>query len=410
VTNFRLCDLAAADEFFDARLQKSILKRARYNLPLFEGVKMPSALHRGVVQPNGRVDPCQAITDPAGLTVRLADDALRLTSLEIGNFEWWYFDVIDARNGYVLKLIAHLGTNPLRTTFSPTVAVAAWTPRGRKVARQTFDLNDFQASRESCNVTIKDAWHVSTDPGPSALTYHLTVNLPAFRATLRFRSHLAGWKPLGDVVPMQQGSKRATFLWVVPMPRAEVEGTFSLDGVDYKLDEALGYHDHNAWQVAPRAKLFLDKVIAYWYWGRFLGREATIVFMETGFRTHCLRSCLLALGSTVVHSSNNLVEVTPEEVTHDAPMRVTYPTRMTVTLAEASCPLQMVLKAKAVLDRRDLLEGMQPLLKWCIRGLISQPTYHGILADATVRLYGEEIHGAALYESMCLRCKARGLR
>jgi hypothetical protein len=27
------------------------------------------------------------------------DDALRLTALEIGNVEWWYFDLIDARHG-----------------------------------------------------------------------------------------------------------------------------------------------------------------------------------------------------------------------------------------------------------------------------------------------------------------------
>jgi hypothetical protein len=186
---------------------------------------------------------------------------------------------------------------------------------------------------------------------------------------------------------MHPGSKQATFLWVVPMPRAEVEGTFSLDGVDYKLDEALGYHDHNAWQVAPKAKLFLDEVISYWYWGRFLGREATIVFMETGFRTPRLCSCLLAIGRTVVHSSNNLVEVTPDEATHDETMRVTYPTRMTVTLAEASCTLQMVLKAKAVIDRRDLLGDFRERC-YCDRvSVLSTPWVKGS-PDSCRRSYG----------------------
>jgi hypothetical protein len=202
---------------------------------------------------------------------------------------------------------------------------------------------------------------------------------------------------------MQQGGKHATFLWVVPMPRAEVEGVFALDGVDYALEEALGYHDHNAWQVDPKAKLFMDEVISYWYWGRFLGHATTIVFMDMGFRTHRLQSCLVATGGILVHSSNNLVEVTPDEVKHDEAMRATYPTRMTVALSEASCAVHMVLKAKAVVDRRDLLEGMHPLLKWLIRSLVSQPSYHGILADATVRLGAQELHGEALYESLCLR-------
>ena len=48
---------------------------------------MPGYIHRGVVQPNGRVDTSQSITDPAILTGQPADDALRLTALEIGNFE-----------------------------------------------------------------------------------------------------------------------------------------------------------------------------------------------------------------------------------------------------------------------------------------------------------------------------------
>jgi hypothetical protein len=208
---------------------------------------------------------------------------------------------------------------------------------------------------------------------------------------------------------MQQGSKQAAFVWVVPLPRAAVAGVFSLVGVDYEVEEGLGYHDHNAWQVDPKAKLFLDRVISQWYWGRFLGSEATMIFMDTCFRTHNLQTCLLAIGNTVVHSSNNLVEVTPEAFTHDAALHTTYPTRMTVALPDAVCPLRMVLKAQAVLDRRDLLEGLHPILKWCIRGLISQPSYHGLLADATGHLGGEEIHGKALYEAMYVRRKVRAV-
>lgn len=368
---------------------------------------MPSYMHRGMVQPNALVDAAQEITDPSVLAVRPADDALRLTSLEVGNFEWWYFDVIDAPHGYVLKLVAHLGTDPLRTAFTPTVAVAVRTPDRMHVLRQPCALDDFQASREACDVMINNAWHVSLEPHTPIPTYHLTVNLPAFQATLRFRSRLAGWKPLGDSVPMQHRGKHATFVWVVPLPRAEVEGVFTLDGVDYMLDEALGYHDHNVWQVEPTAKLFLDHVISSWSWGRFLGPNATIVFMDTCLRTHNLRSCLLATDASLLHSSNNLVVVTPNEFQRDATMRTTYPTGMTVTLSDAPCPFQMMLKAKAVLDRRDFLAGLHPFLKWCIRNFISQPSYHGILADATVRLCGKEMYGEALYESMCVRNKAR---
>jgi hypothetical protein len=363
-----------------------------------------------VVKKNGLVDLSQWTTDASVLTVLPADDAFRLPSLEIGNFEWWYFDLIDPPNGYVVKLVAHLGTDPLRTKCYPSVAVVARTPHGRTAVVTPFAVEDFQAAREHCDVKIQDAFHAWVQPTSEAPTYYLAVHLPDFSATLQFRGQLPGWKPLRDAVPMQQGRKHAAFSWVVPLPRAEVVGTFSMAGVSYELTEALGYHDHNVWQVGPHAKLFIDNVISQWQWGRFLGSECTVVFMETCFRTHRLRSCLLATDRTMLHSSNNLVEVVTEHVTQDDVLCVPYPTRMTVALPEEPYALQMILQAKEVIDRRDLLAGLPPLLQWCVKRLCSRPAYHGILADTTVRLAGAERHGDALYESMYFRRYSRERR
>ena len=370
-----------------------------------KGVKMPHYIHQGVVRPNGYVAPSQSVTDPTVLRLRPADDALRLASQEVGNFEWWYFDIIDARKGYVVKLVAHLGTNPLRTKCYPTVAVAAMTPNCTTVLMQPFLPEDFQASRVTCDVQIKDAFHTWVECAGETQTYHLTVSLPTFKVNLKFRSLLEGWRPLAEGVPMQKGHKKAVFSWVVPLPRAEVVGMFTMDGVDYAFEEALGYHDHNYWQVDTRAKLFIDDVVSHWYWGRFLGREYTIVFMDTCFRTHRLRSCLLAKDGAILHSSNNVVHVWTEHAQADEAMHTTYPARIRIALTEEQCALDMTmtLQAKAVIDRRDLLEGVSPLMKWFIRRLIATPAYHGVLADATVRIAGEEIHGEALYESMCFR-------
>ncbi len=340
---------------------------------------MTSYLHRGVVTTNGRVDSSQEITDDA-LRVNPVDDALRLPSFSIGNFEWWYFDVIDARNGYVLKLVAHLGTDPLRTTFYPSVVVSAQTPNDTKAVMLPFALEDFTASREMCDVRIKDALHVWVESSGDGLTYHLTVRIPLFSATLQFRSQSAGWKPLGDEVPMQQGRRKAAFSWVVAMPRAEVVGTFCSDGVAYELEAALGYHDHNTWQVGSQAGLFMDQAISYWHWGRFLERDTTVVFMDTHFRTHRLQSCLVTSGETILHSSNNAVEVVTGQERLDATARATYPTQVTVTLADAPGDLHMELIAKTVIDSRDLLDGVSPLLKGLIRCLIARPSYHGILS------------------------------
>jgi hypothetical protein len=192
---------------------------------------------------------------------------------------------------------------------------------------------------------------------------------------------------------MQHGSKQATFSWVVPLPRAAVEGVFAIDGVSYTLEEALGYHDHNTWQGAPQAKLFMDDVIAHWQWGRFLASDCTVVFMNTCLRTHSIRSCLYARDNTILHSSNNLRKVVTEAATQDEVLRAPYPTRIIVGLSTDACPWQMVLQATDVLDRRDLLEGVYPPLPWLIKRLISHPTYHSMLADVTLRIADMERHG-----------------
>lgn len=286
---------------------------------------MTSYLHRGVATTNGRIDTSQEITDDATLRVRPVDDALRLSSFDVGNFEWWYFDVIDERNGCVLKLVAHLGTDPLRTRCYPSVVVSVRTPNGTKAVIIPFSLDDFEASREACDVRIKDAFHAWVESSGDTHTYHVAVRIPSFRATLQFQSQVTGWKPLGNAVPMQQGGKKAAFSWVIPVPRATVLGTFCSEGVDYDLEAALGYHDHNVWQVDCQAKLFVDQAISHWHWGRFLSRDITVVFMDTHFKGHSLQSCLIARGEMILHSSNNRVEIVTGQEQQDAAVRTMYP-------------------------------------------------------------------------------------
>ena len=364
---------------------------------------MPNFRHQGVVTTNGHVDTAHEITDAATLQVQPADDAFRLPSLDIGHFEWWYFDVTDARNNYVLKLVAHLGTDPLRTRCYPSVSVSVYTPDGTQSIIMPFAKEDFEASREACDVRIKDAFHTWVVYADNHQTYHVSVRLPSFSADLQFQGRLGGWKPLGDHVPMQQRGKAALFDWVIPLPRAEVVGMFCSQGVTYQLEEALGYHDHNLWQVDSQAKLFLDQSISHWHWGRFLGNDITVVFMDTCFRTHHLRSCLIARNGSMCHSSNNHIEVVADQEAQATAIRATYPTHIEITLPEAPCTFQMSLTQRAVIDSRDLLDGVSPLLKWLIRQMIAQPSYHGILADAAVCLGGTTLYGKALYESIYFR-------
>ncbi|MHB8875935.1 MAG: hypothetical protein ACYC8T_19780, partial [Myxococcaceae bacterium] len=65
--------------------------------------------------------------------------------------------------------------------------------------------------------------------------------------------------------------------WVVPMPRAAVEGTVTMGGTVRRVRGA-GYHDHN-W-----GELNLLDTMGYWYWGRLTSADSTVVYASVNFR------------------------------------------------------------------------------------------------------------------------------
>lgn len=67
-------------------------------------------------------------TDPLAFNVSPPDDGFHLSNPEIGDFEWWYFDVYDPEINCTLKVIAHLGTDPLRKKFYPQLVISISSP------------------------------------------------------------------------------------------------------------------------------------------------------------------------------------------------------------------------------------------------------------------------------------------
>lgn len=367
--------------------------------------KLKAHIHKGVVKINGLVDPSQSITDTSKRKVLPSDDSFQLTNPEKGNFEWWYFDVTDLRTNCILKLVAHLGTDPLRRRFFPQVAITIKTPIRKHSLIRAYALKDFSASRGSCDVKLRDEFHAFVESPAEDSLYHITVNINEFSANLTFIREIEGWKPLGDEVKIERGRKKATFGWIIPIPKAKVVGEFSWGEERYELKEAFGYHDHNYWQVDARRKLFMDDAVSKWYWGRFLSEEYIVVFMDTYLMRHPIRSVMIAREDTIIHSSGDLIEISADEVRKDDEIKTSYPSTITIKSVEEDNPFQMALKSKEIVDKRDLLEGVNPLLKWLIKVLVSKPAYYGILAESTLNIAGEEIKGVGLYEVMSFRNK-----
>ena len=360
-------------------------------------------VHHGVIKTNGFVDNTQSITDSSELTVLPSDDRFHLDNTEVGNFEWWYFDILDLHSEVVLKIVAHLGTDPLRKTFFPQLAISIKTPDTTHALIKRYSLTDFHASRSTCDVRFKHEFHAIHESADEDDLYHLSVNVEGFEAQFTFISEIEGWKPLGNEVSMVKGRKKAAFSWVIPVPKARVVGGFDFNRERYSFDGAFGYHDHNYWKVERHDKLFVDDVLSKWYWGRILADDYTIVFMDTHFRQHSVSSFMSAEADKIMESSNNLIEVFPREFQKDEEINTSYPSEIAIRSIERNTPLQLILKKKELMDRKDLLEGVNPVIKWLIKHLVSRPSYYGILAESAVSIAGEEMEGLAIYEFMSFR-------
>lgn len=366
-------------------------------------MELKGYIHQGVIKENGLVDPAQTITDVSELKVLPSDDRFHLTRSEIGHFEWWYFDIIDLSAGCVLKLAAHLGTDPLRRRFFPQLAISIKTPTKRHSFIKPYSWNHFRASSELCDVSVKDAFHASIESPHERGLYHVKADVNGFKGKFQFIRQVDGWKPLGDKISVGIGRKTGAFGWIIPVPKASVVGEFSFKNEKYELKEALGYHDHNFWEVGADNKLYMDEVVSHWYWGRFLSRDYAIIFMDTYLKGKPIRSLMIARGNKIIHSSNNLIEVSVNELKKDDQVQTSYPSKLTIKSIGENSPFQMMLKSKETIDKRDLLEGVPPFLSWFIKLFVAKPSYYGFLADTKIKFGLEEIRGLSLYEVMSFR-------
>jgi hypothetical protein len=342
-------------------------------------------------------------TDPAESKVSPPDDGYHLSAPEVGDFEWWYFDVHDPATDCTLKVIAHLGTDPLRRRFHPKLVVSISSPAEKQTFIKTYALSDFSASAEVCDVRLSNEFRAYADSSEKNNPYRILVNVNGLRADLDFYGGVEPYKPIGAEVEAEKGKKRGTFFWAIPLPKAKVMGEFSISGRKYVIRKGLGYHDHNYWKVDREHKLFMDDIISKWYWGRCFAEDYTIIFMDTHFNGGQIRSLFIANESNIIHSSNSQIEVSASDFKKDEQLNISYPARIGIESIVENEPFQMILRSRDLTEKRDLLEDINPIARWLMRSFVSKPAYFGLLADGTVKIANNEIKGTALYEMMCFR-------
>lgn len=358
--------------------------------------------HIGPVYDNGNVDTSQVITDDSVLRVIPGDDGFHLKDPVVGNFEWWYFDVIDIQKDILLKIVAHIGTNPLKTSVYPQLAMSVSTPERNEYITRKYEFDDFKGSVESCRIQIKDEFHAWAEHHAHT-EYFIMINLPELSARLSFVSEIDGWKPSGDSVRYHKSGRSAHFMWIVPSPKARVDGFFMYKGIRYDMGNAIGYHDHNYCSVDKKRPLHFDSMVKKWFWGKCYFEDYTLIFMDTYFRSTQLKSLFLAKGGEIIHSSNNLLDLKVVDTVYDKKLGTVYPSSLSVSMKADAVSLDAFIDSVKITDRKDLLDEVPPFLKWFIRKFVARPAYYGLFARVTMEMENKKMDGFGNYEYMVFR-------
>ncbi|MBN1388738.1 MAG: hypothetical protein JW965_09845 [Bacteroidales bacterium] len=362
--------------------------------------------HTGKVLVNGAIDMDQVIENDDELRVQAKDDGRQIKDYKKGDFEWWYFDVYDEKTGCFLKIVLHIGTDPLRTRVFPQLAISVNMPqesnRGARPGISVsypFSFDQIESDIGQCNISVENTIKIVADPGYHP-QYFIKVDIPEFRCGLKFESEIEGWKPLGEKIECQTGMKKGNFSWVIPVPRARVDGYFNYDNKQYELTGAIGYHDHNYIRVDRKNPLYLDNLVKKWYWGKCYAGNYTVIFMDTMFRTNSILSLMVAEKGKIIYSSNNLIDCMVSSYGYDAILKTPYPESLFIKSVDSRFPFSAELEFDKILDSKDLLEGVGPVLKFLIKKLVAKPVYHGILARCRVEIENTTLEGTGNFESM----------
>ena len=137
-------------------------------------------VHKGIILRNGVVEPDSVTTDEGELTVLPGDDGLHIVDFQKGDFEWWYFDLMDQDTSCFLKVVIHIGTDPLRTRIFPQLAVSVDSPDRNGTITHFYSLGEFSADTRNCNVSLGNNIMVRVAEEDQRV-YYMEIDVPGFQ-------------------------------------------------------------------------------------------------------------------------------------------------------------------------------------------------------------------------------------
>ncbi len=314
-------------------------------------------------------------------------------------FEHWYFDA-KLEDGHVV--VGFLQAAEL-ITRKPGVELHVYKPDGEKLSVvKGYKDSDVSTSTEKCDVRVgKNRAYAEWPEGGGLPVHHVYLAEEDMEFDLTYRNVLPGWKPGGG---MTKYGDTEFFAWVVPSPRAEVEGTVKFGGKTMQV-RGVGYQDHN-WGVGD-----MKRIIDFWYWGRIYGEDFTLLYAYVQTRKHYGRACstplMLARRDEVVLSTGEVTLDTGPTIFNMTANR-DYPSWLDIRVPGN---LKLRLDVRDVIDAHDFVEDLpvvrSKLIKPVINKLVGRPGYFRFNSDFKLQVESDgtsyEREGTTLHEMVALQ-------
>jgi hypothetical protein len=300
------------------------------------------------------------------------DDGLHTDIGHRGKYEWWYFDA-HLDSGHTLVVFFHASNPNPGLEGKAGIEMVLLRPNGVRAQRFfSHPKSDFAAARDKADVTVgPNTLRVELQAGELPV-YEIRVDEPGFGCHLRYHSQVNGWKP---GTGLSQFGDLGYFGWVVPCPRAQVEGTIT-DGGQTIPVRGLGYHDHN-WLNFP-----FPSIIRYWMWGRIYSDHHSAAYAciqcNEKVGNHMVKVLMLAEGKEVILSTGEF-DFSQDDFEYNSKAKYAFPKKITIA---APGGLAVTLRMHSLLEAVDMLESFSPVLRVLARHVLKiKPGYFRLVSD-----------------------------
>ncbi len=301
-------------------------------------------------------------------------DALHINMKKRGNTEWWYFDA-RLEGGYTV--VGFFRAKHERTGKTG-VEITIYKPNGEKIQNvYNYSRSDLKVSREIADVRIGNNYIKVDYSNEKFPAYEILIDEGEFGLHLKYTAQVPGWMPGSGYTLF---GTLGEFGWVIPLPRARVEGTIKIHSKTISV-KGIGYHDHN-W-----INFNLIKVVDYWHWGRVYSENFTIIYAHIKCNKkmddYAIKVFMLAKNEDILLSTGEY-ELIEENFQYNEKARNNYPKTLKFKLSEQN---EIILNVNEIIDADHLLSEFNPILRFLAKNILKlNPGYFRFNSDFEIKL------------------------